>query len=113
MKVDDMRKELASHRDFRDEKNKLEYFLHNCGHACLFIPKYHCEVNPIERCWSQAKRYTRAYCNYNIVGLRRNVSPALNSVSTENITNYFRRGRNYMCGYLLGHKAGITLEELI
>ena len=25
---------------------------------------YHCEVNPIERCWFQAKRYTRAYCNY-------------------------------------------------
>ena len=34
-------------------------FLHEHGHACLFIPKFHCEVNPIERCWAQAKRYHR------------------------------------------------------
>ena len=38
MKVDDMRKELACHRDFRDEKNKLEYFLHNRGHALSLHP---------------------------------------------------------------------------
>ena len=113
MKVEDMKKELSSHPDFANEKNKLETFIHSHGHACLFIPKFHCELNPIERCWSQAKRYTRAYCNYNIVGLRRNISPGLDSVSVENIRNYFRRARNYMYGYLLGHKAGIALEKLI
>lgn len=38
MKVDDIREELAKHHDFRDEKNKLEYFLHGRGHmrACFF-----------------------------------------------------------------------------
>ena len=113
MKVVDMCQELSKHHDFIDKKNKLEYFLHGRGHACLFIPKFHCEVNPIERCWAQAKRYTRAYCNYNIVGLRRNVMPALDSVSQENIQNYFRRAKNYMYGYLLGHTAGIALEKLI
>ena len=70
-------------------------------------------MNPIERCWSQAKHYTRAYCNYNIVGLRRNVRPGLDSVSTTNTQNYFRRARNYMYGYLMGHQAGIALEKLI
>lgn len=65
MKVDQMREVLAKHPDFMNEKNKLEYLLHSHGHACLFIPKFHCEINPIERCWSQAKRYTRAYCTYN------------------------------------------------
>ena len=94
MKVEDMKKELASHSDFRDEKSQIEYFLHQQGHACLFLPKFHCEMNPIERCWAQAKRYTRAYCNYNIVGLRCNVGPGLDSVSTENIQNYFRLARN-------------------
>ncbi len=109
MKLADTRKELASHSDFVHEKNRLQYFLHTRGHACLFIPKFH----PIERCWAQAKRYTRAYCNYNITGLRKNISTGLDSVSNENITNYFRRARNYMYGYLLGHKAGIGLEKLI
>ena len=113
MKVEDMRKELKSHPDFRDEKNKLEHFLHARGHACHFLPKYHREMNPIERCWAQSKRYTRAYCNYNITGLRQNICPALDSVSQENISNYFRHAKNYMYGYLLGHKAGLELEQLV
>ena len=71
------------------------------------------KLNPIERCWAQWKRYTRAYCNYNITSLRRNINPGLDSVSLENIRNYFRRVRNYIFGNLLGNKAGIELEELI
>ena len=79
----------------------------------LFIPKYHCELNPIERCWSQAKRYTRAHCNYCITGLRQNIPEGLNCVTTENIQNYFRHARDYIYGYLLGHQAGLKLEELV
>ncbi len=70
MKLAEMKKELASHLDFVKEKNRLEYFLHARGHACLFIHKFHSELNPIERCWAQAKRYTRASCHYNINCLR-------------------------------------------
>ena len=113
MKLEDMRKEIASHPDFINEKTKLEHYINSRGHAFLFIPKYHCEMNPIERCWSQAKRHTRAYCNYSITGLRKNIPRALDNVSLENIQNYFRRVRDYMYGYLLGHQAGIQLEELV
>ena len=60
-----------------------------------------------------SKTLHQGICNYNIVGLRRNISPGLDTVSVENIANYFRRARNYMFGYLLGHKAGIALETLI
>ena len=108
-----MRKEIATHPNFANEKNKLEQYINNRGHAFLFIPKYHCELNPIERCWSQAKQYTQAYCNYCITGLRQNIPEGLNCVTTENIQNYFRRARDYMYGYLLGHQAGLKLEELV
>ena len=113
MKVDEMRAIIASHPDFKNEKNKLEKFLHDRGYSCQFLPKYHCELNPIERCWAQAKRHTRAYCNYNITGLRRNIPEGLDKVSVENIDNYIRRVRIYMFGYLLGHQAGVKLEELV
>lgn len=113
MKLDEMKEILEKLSNFANEKYNLEYFLHGCGHACLFIPKYHCELNSRERCWSQAKRYTRTYCNYNMNELGRNVVPALDSISVENIQNYFRRARNYMYGFLLGHKAGIQLKKLI
>ena len=71
MKADDMREELGKHHDFKDEKTKLEWFLHNRLHACIYNPKFHCELNPMRRVWGQAKRYTRTYCNYSLQGLRR------------------------------------------
>ena len=113
MKLEDMRKEIATHPDFKNEKTILERFINGRGHAFLFIPKYHCELNAIERCWSQAKRYTQAYCNYSITGLRRNIPESFNAILIENIRNYFRQTRQYMYGYLLGHQAGIELEKLV
>lgn len=107
----DMQKELASHSDFKAEKTKIEHFLNQRGHVCILLPKFHCELNPIERCWAQAKRYTRAYSNYTIDGLRRNVPNGLDSVTLENIKNHFRKVRVYMFGYLQGITAGPELEK--
>ena len=111
MKLDDMRKELASHSDFRDEKTKIEHELNRRGHVCILLPKFHCELNPIERCWAQAKRYTRAYSNHTINGLRRNVPNGLEVVTLENIQNHYRKVRTYMFGYVQGFAAGKELEE--
>ena len=68
----------------------------------MLLPKFHCEINPIERCWAQAKRYVRAYTNYTLSGLRNNVPEGLDSVTLENIKNNFQKIRHYMFGYLLG-----------
>ena len=113
MKLDNLREELSQHIDFKDEKTLLEHFLHNKGHACLFLPKLHCELNPIERCWGEAKRYTRAYTNYTIQGLRKTIPKGLDSVTLDNIQNFFRKSRDYMFAYLQGHVAGNLLEEKI
>lgn len=53
MKLDDMKEELASHSDFREEKMKIEHYLNGRGHACILLPKFHCELNPIEHCTGQ------------------------------------------------------------
>ena len=111
MKLEEMRAEIASHTDFKEEKTKIEHFLNDFGHICMFLPKFHCELNPIERCWAQAKRFTRANTNYTIQRLRTNVPLALDSVTTENIQNYFRKVRHYMFAYLQGYAGGIELEK--
>ena len=111
MKLEDMCKELASHEDFKNEKTKIEHFLNGRGHCCMLLPKFHCEINPIERCWAQAKRYVRSHTNYTIAGLRQNVPDGLDSVTLVNIRNHYRKVRHYMFGYLLGVKAGPDLEE--
>ena len=113
MKLEEIRTILASHEDFKNEKCRVDTFLTSCGHTCVFIPKFHCELNPIERVWSQSKRYTRAHCDYTIASLRRSIPLGLKSVSTENIANYVRRCRNYMYAYLEGSAVGSELEEKI
>ena len=39
---------LSLHEDFRNKKPALTKLLESRGHRCVFIPKFHCELNPIE-----------------------------------------------------------------
>ena len=49
MKADDMRLVLGNHPDFKGEKSSVERFLmEERGHIVYMLPKFHCEVNPIE-----------------------------------------------------------------
>lgn len=114
MNGEEMREILKSHPDFKYEKSKIErYLTDECKHLMYMLPKYHCELNPIERVWAQAKRYTKAYCKYNIQSLRNNIVPALDSVSTDNFLNHFRKVRHYMFAYLEGVPGGSDLEKLV
>ena len=101
MHADQMREVLKQHPDFRDEKCRIERLLaekHN--HIAYFLPKFHCELNPIEWVWVQAKCYSKDYCKYSIVSLRKNVVPALESVPLDSIQKHFRKVRHYMFAYL-------------
>ena len=99
----EMREILVNHPDFKYEKSRIERLLtEEYGHIVYMIPKFHCELNPIERVWAQAKRYARAYCKYNIQSLRNTIIPALDVVTLDNIQNHFRKVRHYMFAYLEG-----------
>jgi hypothetical protein len=39
---------LSLHDDYRSEKSGLEKLFEKRGHEVVFIPKFHCELNPIE-----------------------------------------------------------------
>lgn len=53
---------LGNHNDFKSEKTAVKHLLK--GHTCtcrihyFFIPKFQCELNPIEKVWGAAKLYT-------------------------------------------------------
>ena len=104
---------LENHDDFKNESTALEHKVEGRGHVCLFIPKYHCEINPIERVWAQSKKYTRAYCNYRLPSLRETVPRALDSVSVTNIANFCQRARHYMYAYLDGATPSPQMEDLV
>lgn len=82
MKADEMRAVLGSHTDFKSEKTFIEQFLmEEKGHIVYMLPNFHCKLNPIERVWSQSKRYMKASCKYSIVSIRKLVIPALETLT--------------------------------
>ena len=52
-----MIEELEKHDDFVSEMPMIEDYIRSRGHNCMFFPKFHCELNPIERVWGQAEVY--------------------------------------------------------
>lgn len=108
---DQMRKLLSFHPDFQSKKSRIERYLQEKGHIAYLLPKYHHELNPIEIVWAQSKRYTKAFCNYSIVSLRKTVGPGLDSVPSESIRKHFQKVRHYMFAYLEGLPG--ELEKLV
>ena len=93
---------LGNHHDFKHEKTALEHVIKNKGHYCVYIPKFHCKLNPIKSVWGKAKQYTRSHCDYSFAGFEKAIHPALNSVSIETIRKYYRKSREYMKAYREG-----------
>ena len=77
-----------------------------------FFPKFHCELNAIERNWCHAKKYTRAHCNGSITRLRRIVPEALETVSVELMNKFFSTCRLYEMAYREG-KTGKDVEGAV
>ena len=65
MKVEEMRAVLGNHPDLKNKKSSIEWFLmEEKGIIVYMLPKFHCELNPIEHVWLQSKRYMKVYCKY-------------------------------------------------
>ena len=39
---------LSKQDDFANQVSMLETVIKEAGHECIFLPKFHCELNPIE-----------------------------------------------------------------
>ena len=66
---------LSPHDDFHDfhdhdEKNKVHRPLVRFEQQAMFVPKFHPELNPIERVWGRAKVYAQNHCNYSFQACR-------------------------------------------
>jgi hypothetical protein len=46
---------LSLQDDFINEKPEIQHYLEGRGHICMFYPKFHCEINPIEMLWGHMK----------------------------------------------------------
>ena len=46
---------LSLQEDFANEKSMLQHYIEGRGHICMFLPKFHCKLNPIEMVWGFMK----------------------------------------------------------
>ncbi|KIJ56100.1 hypothetical protein M422DRAFT_145341, partial [Sphaerobolus stellatus SS14] len=42
--------------DFKEQKSLVQEVIEECGHICIFLPKFHCELNFIEFFWGAVKK---------------------------------------------------------
>ncbi len=99
-------------QDFQDRTTILEKEVHSRGHLCIFLPKFHCELNPIEHVWCQCKKHTRSYANGTITRLRKIVPESFSLVTCESIGRFFAKCRDYEQAYDEGHTCD-SVDEVI
>lgn len=96
---------LAACPDFQNfVKSALQEEIEKLGHGCDFLPKFHCELNPIERVWAKSKRYVRDHTDYTRETLLRNIPKSLSllNISNQSIINYCCKTFEYCEAYLRG-----------
>ncbi|CAM9358883.1 unnamed protein product, partial [Choristocarpus tenellus] len=61
---------LGEQLDFKVVKPSLKVLVDCLGGHCLMLPKYQCELNPIEIVWGRVKLYVRDHYDYMLPGMR-------------------------------------------
>ena len=100
---------MAAQPDFQAQKSILYEALENTRHVCEFLPKFHCELAPIENFWGFSKAYTRQHCDYSINTLRKTVPESLDAVPLSSIRKYFRRACHLMQAYNQGYSYKLAI----
>jgi hypothetical protein len=101
---------LSKQDDFRSQKSGLEEIyethnkMHGTSHQCKFLPKFHPELNPIERVWSRLKWYLRKYNDGKLATLQLLMKKGLDreNVSLTLIRKYCRLVTAYYIAYIDG-----------
>jgi hypothetical protein len=86
--------------DFSEAESLLETLARSYQVETLFLPKFHCELNPIEQCWGFSKRrYRLNPPSSSEDDLEHNVVEALESIPLVTIRKFFRRAFRFMDTY--------------
>jgi hypothetical protein len=102
-KLDCCNKQILEHQpDFQHQKSLVQEVIERAGHLCIFLPKFHCELNFIEFFWGVVKKYLRENCDYTYDTLKENMPKAMESMGLEVIHHWEHCMYRWMEVYRLG-----------
>ena len=68
---------ISEQPDFKGQQNAIHELILSRGHLCIFLPKFHPELNFIERYWSRVKWYARKNSDGTVKGMKATADMAL------------------------------------
>lgn len=91
--------------DIMSEKSELQLAIEERGHMCDFLPKFHCELNPIELVWGRSKKYVRENCKCKFEHMVEMIPKSFleDNIPVWMIMKYCSRARTYLQIYSAGH----------
>jgi hypothetical protein len=89
--------------DFAAQRSLVQEVIEAAGHLCIFLPKFHCELNFILFFWGAVKKYLRDNCDYTFPTLQANVPVALASVQLLTI----RKWEHWMIRWMDAYRSGL------
>lgn len=99
------RRRLSLHEDFQNTKCWLEAVMDDYEDCeLIFLPKFHCELNFIERIWGYCKAHLRRCCTFRFDDLQRMLPETLLSVPQ----HFFRRAARSCFRWMSGYREGLT-----
>ncbi|KAF8594080.1 hypothetical protein BDV93DRAFT_535125 [Ceratobasidium sp. AG-I] len=107
------RRALSCEPDFETRDTIIEELAHSLGSEVIVLPKYHCELNPIEQCWGYAKARYRLFPDSSTQAkLEDNMLKALDSIPEHTFRKFAARSRRFLDAYAAG-KSGKEAAEWV
>lgn len=106
---------LQHENDFMNQKEWLSEVVIQSGFSIIYLPKFHCELNPIEMVWCKLKNDLRSENKvFKIDELETKIIQLLNNMNITFIRRIFRHVLRYMSGYrcgLIGNSLEYAMKE--
>lgn len=96
----------------KEELNKVEKIFKKHGHVCIFLPKYHPELNAIERYWGYIKHLLRLHCEYSLPHMLKILPGSLRGVPLRFIRAWCRISWLYLEAYDKGLVDYLEIRDL-
>ncbi|KDR79134.1 hypothetical protein GALMADRAFT_137026 [Galerina marginata CBS 339.88] len=85
--------------DFSNQVSMLETLIKDAGHECIFLPKFQCELNPIEMYWRWVKYRYRQVHKKMFEDAKQAALTALDSCPVNVIRRFINRSWRFMEAY--------------